>query len=43
MVAVTVLVTVMSVGRQPLISRADEVSDLKQSIEQKQQDRKSVV
>lgn len=41
LVAVTVLVTVMSVGRQPLISRADEVSDLKQSIEQKQQEIKN--
>ncbi len=36
--AVAVLMTAMSVGGRPLVSRADEVSDLKKSIEQKQQE-----
>jgi len=40
-VALTVLVTAMSAGMHPFISRADEVSDLQKSIEQKQQEIKN--
>lgn len=36
--AVTVLVTVMFSGMNPLVSRADDISELKNSIEQKQQE-----
>lgn len=36
--ALTVLVTALSAGRNPFISRADDVTDLKKSIEQKQQE-----
>lgn len=36
--ALTILVTAMSAGIHPLVSRADNVSDLKNSIEQKQQE-----
>lgn len=37
-IVVTVLAAVMFAGRSPLVSRADDVSDLKESIEQKQQE-----